>query len=54
MLKWYEPEHWHRLHYGPGINVEALKMKAAQLANTPRHPRSLRPIKGDLKPWLGS
>ena len=43
MLKWYEPEHWHRLQFGPGIDVNAIKMKAASMASTPRHPRRYVP-----------
>jgi hypothetical protein len=43
MLKSYQPEHWHRLLFGPGINIEALKMKAASAASTARHPRRYVP-----------
>jgi hypothetical protein len=45
MLKSYEPEHWHRLRFGPGINVEALKLKAASAASPPRHPRRYVPAR---------
>ena len=39
MLRWYEPEHWHRLVFGAGIDVDAIKTKATALASTARHPR---------------
>ena len=43
MLGWYEPEHWHRLRFGPGTDVEAIKMKVAALTSTARHPRRYVP-----------
>jgi len=36
MLRWYEPEHWHRLVFGAGIDVDAIKTKATALASTAR------------------
>jgi hypothetical protein len=36
MLQWYEPHDWYRLHFGPGINREAIMARAAaspRLAN---------------------
>jgi hypothetical protein len=44
MLQSYPEELWHRLRFDPGIDVEAIKMKVAQLANTPRHPRPSKEI----------
>jgi hypothetical protein len=43
MLRWYEPEHWHRLLFGPGIEHEAIKMKVAEMMSTARHPRRYIP-----------
>jgi len=29
MLQWYEPHEWYRLHFGPGINRNAIMARAA-------------------------
>jgi hypothetical protein len=46
MLQSYDEAQWHRLLYGPGVNVETMKSKAAELASTARYPRQYVPAKG--------
>jgi hypothetical protein len=46
MFKWHDDSLWHRIVYGPGVNVEAMKAKAAELASTARYPRHYAPAKG--------
>jgi hypothetical protein len=29
MLRWYGREQWHRLRFGPGVNLAKIKIKAA-------------------------
>ena len=29
MLTWYPEEQWHRLHFAPGIDLDAIKTRAA-------------------------
>ena len=46
MLKWYEPEHWHRIVFGPNIDRELIKGRKAALDHEEQRRRTERALAG--------
>ena len=46
MLKWYEPEHWHRILFGPNIDRELIKGRKAALDHEEQRRRTERALAG--------